>query len=280
MKYKIVVDSCGELTEELKRDERVESVPLTLTVDNIDIIDDETFDQLDFIKRVAESPNSPKSACPSPERYMQSYKGDYDCVFVVTLSASLSGSYNSAVLGKNLFYEENGKDTKIHVFNSKSASVGQTLIALKIKELIEEGKEFEEIVTLVEEYNDEKKTFFVLETLDTLKKNGRLTNIQAIIVSALNIKLVMGASSEGMIYKIDQARGITKALAKMVDTIHENSKNTENKILAISHCNCPERAIYVRDLLLKKMKVKDVIILEASGVTTMYANNGGIIVVV
>lgn len=280
MKYKIVVDSCGELTEELKRDERVESVPLTLTVDNIDIIDDETFDQLDFIKRVAESPNSPKSACPSPERYMQSYKGDYDCVFVVTLSAPLSGSYNSAVLGKNLFYEENGKDTKIHVFNSKSASVGQTLIALKIKELIEEGKEFEEIVTLVEEYNDEKKTFFVLENLDTLKKNGRLTNIQAIIVSALNIKLVMGASSEGMIYKIDQARGITKALAKMVDTIHENSKNTENKILAISHCNCPERAIYVRDLLLKKMKVKDVIILEASGVTTMYANNGGIIVVV
>lgn len=280
MKYKIVVDSCGELTEELKRDERVESVPLTLTVDNIDIIDDETFDQLDFIKRVAKSPNSPKSACPSPERYMQSYKGDYDCVFVVTLSASLSGSYNSAVLGKNLFYEENGKDTKIHVFNSKSASVGQTLIALKIKELIEEGKEFEEIVTLVEEYNDEKKTFFVLETLETLKKNGRLTNIQAIIVSALNIKLVMGASSEGMIYKIDQARGITKALAKMVDTIHENLKNTENKILAISHCNCPERAIYVRDLLLKKMKVKDVIILEASGVTTMYANNGGIIVVV
>lgn len=280
MNYKIVIDSCGEIPEELKKDERFESVPLTLMVDDVNIIDDETFDQKDFIRRVSESPHSPKSACPSPERYMESYKGGYDCVFVVTLSEQLSGSYNSAVLGKDLYFEENGKDTKIYVFNSRSASIAQTLITLKIKELIESGKEFEEIVSTTEAFIDEMETFFVLETLETLRKNGRLTNIQAILASALNIKPVMGATKEGTIYKIDQARGITKALGKMVDAIYEKAKNAENKILAISHCNCPERAVYVKDLILKKMKVKDIIILNASGVTTMYANDGGIVVAV
>lgn len=280
MNYKIVIDSCGELPEDLKKDARFESIPLTLMVDEVNIIDDETFDQKDFIRRVSESPHSPKSACPSPERYMQSYKGDYDCVFVITLSEQLSGSYNSAFLGKELYFEETGQDTKIHVFNSRSASVAQTLIALKVKELIEQGKEFEEIVSTTEAYIAEMETFFVLETLETLRKNGRLTNIQAILASALNIKPVMGATKEGTIYKIDQARGITKALAKMVDAIQKKAKNVENKILAISHCNCPERATYVKEQILKHMKVKDIIILDSSGVTTMYANDGGIIVAI
>lgn len=280
MNYKIVIDSCGELTEEFEKDERVESIPLTLMVDDFNIIDDETFDRLDFIKRVSESPNSPKSACPSPERYMQSYKGNYDCIFVITLSEQLSGSFNSAALGRDLYFEENGKEKKIYIFNSRSASIAQTLIAIKIKELIEEGKGFDEIVSITEAYIAEMETFFVLETLETLRKNGRLTNIQAILASALNIKPIMGATKEGTIYKIEQARGITKALAKMVDSIPAKAKNIENKILAISHCNCPERAIYVKDLILKKMKVKDIIILESSGVTTMYANDGGIVLAI
>ncbi|NLZ81448.1 MAG: DegV family protein [Clostridiales bacterium] len=280
MNYKIVIDSCGELPEDLKKDARFETIPLTLMVDEVNIIDDETFDQKDFIRRVSESPHSPKSACPSPERYMQSYKGDYECVFVITLSEQLSGSYNSAFLGKELYFEEVGKNTKIHVFNSRSASIGQTLIALKVKELIEQGKEFEEIVSTTEAFIGEMETFFVLETLETLRKNGRLTNIQAILASVLNIKPVMGATKEGTIYKIDQARGITKALAKMIDVIQEKAKNAENKILAISHCNCPERAAYVKEQILKYMKVKDIIVLDSSGVTTMYANDGGIVVAI
>ena len=141
MNYKIVIDSCGELLERWKEDERIESVPLTLTVEGEDIVDDETFDQASFLKKVADSPNCPKSSCPSPERYMQAYDCGADHVYAVTLSANLSGSYNSAVLGKNLLLDEK-PGQKIHVFDSRSASVGESLIALKIEECENQGMEF------------------------------------------------------------------------------------------------------------------------------------------
>ena len=144
--YKIVIDSCGELPEELKTDPHFVSVALELEVDGCRIKDDSTFNQLDFLKRVKESLTGPKSSCPSPDQYMQAYEGDADHIYVVTLSGELSGSYNSAVLGKNLFEEEYGEEKKIYVFNSKSASVGETLIGLKVQEFEEAGCTFEEVV--------------------------------------------------------------------------------------------------------------------------------------
>ena len=140
MSYKIVIDSCGELLDEWKQDTRFESVPLTLTVGNENIIDDSTFDQADFLKKVADCPECPKSACPSPERYRKAFDCDADHVYCVTLSAELSGSYNSAMLGRSLV-EEKHPGKKIHIFNSCSASVGETLIALKIQECEEKGME-------------------------------------------------------------------------------------------------------------------------------------------
>lgn len=279
MKYKIVVDSCGELPEELKGNPSFENVPLTLTVDEEDIIDDETFDQAYFLKRVAESPNCPKSSCPSPERYMQAYDCDAEHIYAVTLSANLSGSYNSAVLGMNLLQEDH-PEKKMHVFNSCSASIGETLIALKIAECEEAGMEFEEIVETVEKYRDDQDTYFVLENLETLRKNGRLSNLKAFVATVLKIKPVMGATDDGQICQLDQARGMNKALIKMVEYIAERSTDTENKVLAISHCNCKERANMVKEAILAKMKVKDVIVLDTAGVSSMYANDGGIIVVI
>lgn len=151
MSYKIIVDSCGELPESYKKDEHFESVPLTLDIDGYQIVDDETFDQADFLRRVAASPNCPKSSCPSPQRYMEAYTCEADHVYAVTLSAELSGSYNSAELGKKLYEEEYGaKD--IHVFNSCSASVGQTLIAMKVEEYEKAGLPFEEVVAKVDAF--------------------------------------------------------------------------------------------------------------------------------
>ena len=106
MSYKIIIDSCGELLEEWKEDPRFESVALTLNVGGENIIDDATFDQASFLKKVAECPECPKSACPSPERYMKAYDCDAEHIYAVTLSAELSGSYNSAVLGRSLLLEE------------------------------------------------------------------------------------------------------------------------------------------------------------------------------
>ena len=241
MSYKIVIDSCGELTEEMRESGRFETASLTMQVDEYTIVDDETFDQQDFLKKVAASPNCPKSSCPSPESYRKAYDCSADHIYAVTLSAELSGSYNSAVLGKNLYQEEHPQ-AKVYVFNSKSASVGETLIGLKIQECEEAGMEFEQVIETVERYIAGQNTWFVLENLDTLRKNGRLSRVKALVATALKIKPVMGATADGEIIQLDQARGMNKALVKMVDFIVEKVERSEERILGISHCNCPDRA--------------------------------------
>ena len=277
MEYKIIVDSCGELTEEMKKDGHFQTVSLSMEVSGKHIKDDETFNQKEFIKLVAESEECPKSSCPSPEEYMNSYK-DGERVYIVTLSAELSGSYNSAELGKNLYFEEYG-DKDIHVFNSKTASVGQTLIARKIKECEDSGMSFDEVVSAVETYIDEQKTYFVLDNIDTLKKNGRLTGLKALVATALNIKPVLCSTPEGTIDQLGKARGVKKAVSKMVEFIVSEQKDTKDKVLGIANCNCPERAILVKEHLMETNQFKDVIIVNTAGISTMYANDGGVIVV-
>ncbi len=279
MRYKIVIDSCGELLEEWKHDEKIESVPLTLMVGEESIIDDETFDQKDFLEKVAACQDSPKSACPSPERYLKAYKCDAERVYAVTLSAELSGSYNSAQLGKSLYQEEFG-EKNIHVFNSCSASVGETLIAMKIQECEEAGLSFEEVVEKVEEYIKSQNTYFVLENLETLRKNGRLSSVKALVASALKIKPIMGSTDEGLICQLAQARGMNKALIKMVDLITEKCANNKVMSMAISHCNCPQRAQVLKEAIEERIAPQRIVVLDTAGVSSMYANDGGVIVVV
>lgn len=277
MSFHIVADSCCELTVDMKKRGNIEIAPLTLEVGGESILDDETFDQKYFLKRVAECPECPKSACPSPDYFRKSFLNGAERCYAVTLSAQLSGSYNSAVLGANLAQEEN-EDLKIHVFNSRSASIGETLIVKKIVECEEAGMSFERVVETVELYISTQNTYFVLENLETLRKNGRLSKTKALVASALKIKPVMGATPEGDIVQLDQARGINKALMKMVDAIVNDAQHVENKTLAISHCNCPERAEMVKEALLERLAVQDVFVLDTQGVSSMYANDGGIII--
>ena len=279
MRYKIVIDSCGELLNEWKDDERFESVPLTLMVGADQIIDDETFDQLSFLKKVADYPECPKSACPSPERYMRAYDCEAEHIYAVTLSSELSGSYNSALLGKNLLLEDH-PEKKIHVFNSCSASIGQTLIAAKIQECEEAGMSFEEVVSTVDRYIEGQHTFFVLENLDTLRKNGRLSKVKALVASALKIKPVMGSTDEGSICQLDQARGMNRAMIKMVEQVIAKTPDSADKVLAISHCNCPARAQVLKEAFEERMKLAKIIVLDTAGVSSMYANDGGVIVAV
>ncbi len=279
MSYKIVIDSCGELPASYKEDARFESVPLTLTVEGEDIVDDDSFDQKSFLAKVAASPTCPKSSCPSPDRYKSAYDCPAEHIYAVTLSAELSGSYNSAMLGRQLLLEET-PDKKIHVFNSRSASIGETLIALKIQECEDAGMDFEETVAHVEAYIRGQHTYFVLENLETFRKNGRLSRAKALTATVLNIKPIMGSTDEGNVQQLDKARGINKALVKMVDLAVAQAVDTEKKILAISHCNCPERAQIVKEAILERLPVRDVLLLDTAGVSSMYANDGGIILVI
>ena len=276
MSFHIVCDSCTDLTEEDLKKGCYTLVPLTLLVDGEEIIDDETFDQADFLAKVAASKESVKSACPAPESYMEAYS-KADDIYVVTLSAELSGSYNSAVLGKNLYEEENGTKN-IHVVNSRGAATTQVLIARKLNEYASQGMPFEEVVDKIEEYTTSLRTYFVLETLEVLRKNGRLSILSATIAGALNIKPVMIGTRDGVIQKAAQARGMKKALAKMVEHMGSEGRDLTRRQFVISHCNCYERAVYVKELIKKHLHAEDVDIVDTKGVSSLYACDGGIIV--
>ncbi len=276
MSYKIIGDSCTDLTKELKKEGCISLVPLSLTIEDETFVDDETFCQKAFIEKMSKSEECPKSACPSPERYMREFEGVEEC-YVITLSAQLSGSYNSAKLARSMYLEEH-PETKIEIIDSRSASVGQTLIALKLKEWKEQGLPFELVRTKIMAFRDGLQTKFVLESLENLRKNGRLTNIAAMLCNVLNIRPVMGATPEGQITKLDQARGMNRALSRMVDYIEKDATDVTTKILGIAHCNNKERAEFVKHEILKKIPFKSCIIVDTAGVSTLYANDGGIIV--
>ncbi len=276
MSYKIVVDSCCEIPEELKRDDRIESVPLGIQVGDYHIMDDEHFDQAEFLRRVAECPKCPKSSCPSPERFLQAYRSDVERVYVVTLSSHLSGSYNSAVLGKNLYLEKYG-EKQIHVIDSESACGGETQIALKLMELEEKGLSFEQIVSRIESFRSSVHTYFVLDNLETLRKNGRLSSVKALVASTLNIKPVM-AGDKGIIVQRGQGIGIKKALAKMAEMAVRELSGQGKRTLIVSHCNAPERAEQVKRMILDKQSFARVYITDTTGIGSMYANDGGVVV--
>ena len=275
MSYKIVLDSCGEIPQEYQNDARFESVPLGLEVGDYCILDDETFNQAEFLQKVAEYPKCPKSSCPSPDRYLSAYTCDAERVYVVTLSAQLSGSHNSASLAKNLYLEKFG-EKQIHVVDSQSASCGETQIALKIMELEAQGLSFEEIVEQIERFRDEMFTYFVLDNLETLRKNGRLSRAKAMVASTLSIKPIM-AGDCGTIVQKGQGIGIRKALGKMAEMVAQ-VPDAEKRRLMITHCNAPERAELIKKLVMAKAAFRECIIMDTRGVSSMYANDGGIIV--
>lgn len=276
MSYLILCDSCADFTDKMKADSHFIRIPLTLHIGEEDIIDDETFDQKAFLEKVSAYPECPKSSCPSPEKYME-YFEQADDIYIVTLSTHLSGSYNSAELARQMYLEEHASKN-IQVFDSKSASAGESLIALEIRKRAENGIPFQQIVSELSAFIDSMGTKFVLETLEMLRKNGRLSNITALLVNALNIKLVMTSDGNGQIDKHSQARGMKKAIEKLAEAIQEDAVNPSERTLFISHCNNAARAELVKDTILKKLDFHDVVIAETGGVSSLYAADGGIVV--
>ena len=277
MKYRIAVDSGGELPEELRGQDAFVSVPLTLTIGGMNIVDDGRFTQKEIVERIAADPECPKTACPAPQAYLEAFDCGAEHIYAVTLSAELSGSYQSAFIARNMYLEDH-PEAKIHVFNSVSASCGETVTVLKIAELEERGLPFDEIVEKTEAFIRSKCTLFVLDNLDTLRKNGRLSNMKALAAAVLKIKPICYGTEEGSIGQLDQARGINKAIVKMVGYVVERTPDPENRVLGIAHCNCPDRAEIVKNELMKRMRVKAVSVLPTGGLSSVYANDGGIIV--
>lgn len=281
MSYKIVVDSCCDLTADMKKWNNLEVVPLTLEIGDYRIFDDESFDQDDFIERMKANGGVAKSACPAPDAFAKAYRGDYDEIYVLTITDKLSGTYNSALQGKMLYEEENSDGKRIYVFNSLATSGLETLVAQELKRVCDSGMAFDEVTQYIDDYIlNHTGLYFCLESLDALKSNGRLFALAAKVLEKIRVKLICKRTQEGNISLAGQDLTTNRALIKMAGIIGEevSGKDLTGKTVIISYVCCQEKAEFVAEKIREKTGYTDVFILKASGLNSLYASNGGIIV--
>lgn len=275
MTYRLICDSCTDLPTELRADPCVKKVPLSIQVGAETVVDNDDFRQGELLQKMRAWPDAPKTACPSPSMYLDQFLEAGDN-YVVTLSGQLSGSYNAAMQARAI-YREDEKAGNVHVFNSRSASAGQAQVALLIRELAGRGLPFAQVVEKVEAYIDRMKTMFVLENLDNLRKNGRLTKMQSLVTGALRVKLLCGATPEGEIQKLGQGFSVRQTLAKMVSRMAEDPDHASRR-LVIAHCSCPDRAEMLREMVRQKCRFGEILVVATGGISTVYANDGGIVI--
>ena len=275
MSYKIICDSCTDLNAVMLKDPHFVKIPLTIQLGAEELTDDASLIQSDLLWKMKHCQEGAKTACSAPAAYLSAYEEAEGDIYVVTLSALLSGSHNAAVQAQAIYTAEGGQ-RNIHVFNSCSASAGQVRVALKVRELARAGLPFRQVVEETERFIAGMKTLFVLESLDNLRKNGRLSKVQALVTGTLRIKLLMGATPEGEICKLGQGISIKQTLAKMVAKVAEDPDHV-GKTLVLSHCNCLDRAFQVRKLLEESCKLGGIVFCETGGISTVYANDGGIV---
>ena len=277
MKNHIVVDSGCDVSKELIDNElcTLSHVPITLQLGDTVYLDDENLDIDAYLAHMESSNVAVKTAAPAPGSFLDKYK-EGENVFVVTISSKLSATYQSAITAKDAYIEEYGKKF-IHVFDSLSAAIGEGVIALKICELINKSLSHTEIIEQVNQFIKGMNTYFIIDKFDNLVKTGRVKPYVAKVASLLNIKPICGADN-GEIKMMDKARGYKKALTRLVNIIKENTPDIESRVVGITHVKALDRALALKEELLKHLKVKDVVIQECKGVTATFGYTGGVVV--
>ncbi len=278
MKFQIIADSCLDYTPAIKQSLELQSAPLKITIDDTVYTDDGTLDIDDLLAAMRATRRPIQTAAPAPEEYAELMR-KADASFVITLSQKLSGSYNAAMAGKAIVLEET-PDKQIHIFDSKSAAAGELCVAFYLKEQIQKDLSFNDIVHNVTAFIDSVRTFFVLEDLSTLIKNGRIPRMQGKLGTVLMVRPIMGEDGNGEIMPIEKVRGTRQALNRLVrivakKTAHLPAKST---LLTLSYCNDAERGVELKKKLLQECPaLYDVIITPTGGLSATYANNGGVI---
>lgn len=275
--YVVLIDSVGDLSDDLKQKEEFVLVPLTMNIMGEEIVADYNVETKTLLEKIKASPDCPKTACPAPGVFLSLFEEYKDKrIYVVTVSNKLSGSYNSAKMAKEMFMDDN-EDANIVVLDSLSASAGQGLICELIYKLEEEGKTFAEVCDDANRLIENIHTVFVLEDLTFLEKNGRLTGVTRVLSKTLHICPILHGP-DGEIMMLDKAIGPIRAINKMIDIIVKDLKDNNIKTLQISHCDFLERAIKVKDKLLEACPNLEIIISHTGPCATLYAGYKGIVV--
>ncbi|HIT43494.1 TPA: DegV family protein [Candidatus Avacholeplasma faecigallinarum] len=271
MKYKIIVDSSSDLTNDYLKDEAIdfEVVPLTIHVDKNEFVDDENIDIPLMLETMKNFNGKSTSSCPSPGDYVKSITADYN--FCITISSKLSGSNNSANLAKNICEDKN-----VFVIDSKGTAGMMELIVDELVRLIKEGNSYDEICSKILKFRDNLNLFFVLESFDNLVKNGRMSKFSALFAKLIKIRPLCIAS-DGDIKMHKTVRTRWAALDAMIDEIANSNIDFNNRVCIISHTFAEDDALKIKEKLLARCPFKEVRIRPTRGLCSFYALTKGII---
>ena len=271
---RIITDSSCDLNKDIIEKYNINVVKLNVSFGEDTYLDGE-LEKKEFYERMRNSKELPKTSCPSPDKFMQSYEGDED-IIVFTIASALSGTYSAAQLAKNMFLEEN-PNKKIAVIDTKTGSIAQGQFIVRAAKLIEEGKSFEEVVETMEKLKENKFFYGSLETLENAIKGGRVNPLAGKLINALNMKVIIKVG-DGAVKPIDSARGSNNSLKKVAEKIVESAKSGDYTSLAIAHANCLEKAEKIKEMILKKHDFEEITISEIGSVMGTYTSEGAILV--
>lgn len=270
MSYKIVSDSSSDILN--IEGINFESVPLTILTEEKEYVDDKNLNVDEMVVDLREYQGKSQTSCPSTGRYIESFNGN-DEIYVVTITSKLSGSYNSAVLAKNMYLEDH-PNAKIHVFDSLSTGPEMKLLIEKIIELKEKGLSFEEVVEKASTYLESTELFFCLESIHNLAVNGRVSKLADIATRLLNIRIV-GKAKEGVLHMLNKCMGAKKALRTMFEFIKEKCNGAK---IRIAHVNNHHFAENLKNLILTAFQNAQIEIYKSTGLCSYYAEEGGVLI--
>lgn len=276
--YKVVGDSSTEVDQSFLDLYPTTIVPFKLYLDGVEYVDDSNLDVDQFVETMKKSQDLPKSACPSPNDFLEQFEGEEEEIYIVTISSKLSGTYNSAMVAKQLYESENPGKKFIHIFDSLGAAAGETLVTRMIHEFKKQNLVKDELVSEVSRFISGMSVMFISESLDNLIKNGRISKWKGLIASTLNILPIMGADENGEIKLVEKVRNSNKAYVRLIEIMQDEIVKKGKKIVAITHVGNWERANQIKDEITKISNVEEVINMKCAGLSSLYADKKGIIV--
>ena len=272
MGMKIVADSSADMHE--MADVAFASAPLKIITAEKEYVDDAALDAAQMATDLLVYKGKSSTSCPNTEDWLRAF-GDAEEIFCVTITSSLSGSYNSACLAKAK-YEELHPDRRVFVIDSLSAGAELRLIIEKLAELIGAGKEFDEICKAVTKYQQKTGLLFMLESMRNLANNGRVSPVVAKMAGILGIRAIGKASDHGTLEMLSKARGEKRALETIVE--HMKALGYAGGKVRIAHCLNEGAAKALKEQIQSTFKAVNVQICKCGGLCSFYAEKGGMLI--
>ncbi|SEB44588.1 DegV family protein [Paenibacillus sp. GP183] len=271
---RIVTDSTADIPLSVRKELGIEMVPLKIHFGSETFLDAVTLQSEEFYGKLAAASTLPTTSQPSPVEFLEVYKKlteEPDTEIIsIHLAASLSGTYQSAVIARSMMEEE---QSHVHLFDSRSASYGIGVLAVAAAKAAKEGQSVEQIMELVQRIREKFKIYFLVDTLTYLQKGGRIGKASALIGSLLNIKPILSLDDNGQVVPIDKVRGQKKAMARIIEMM--SGDITGKSIhLHVAHANSMETAVQLREMIEAQFEVLSFGYIDLSPVVGTHAGPG------